>query len=378
MPDNWNRSEDPELRELLDSIGWHADPEPTLGEPIPDRLERQRGERMLAHIYERAAAPARARPSSHRPWWRAGALSIAAAASLVLLVSMAMLINPWAGTRTAQAGTPPLLRFEGVDAGHIPARGGPADAVLEALAARAKTRPEPAALPVQHIELESWWATTAASGGEGNAPRSVLVPVRSSNYVLPNGEFRSIEYRDNPLDEDGHIADTRSLDQGPPISDTTIRRDPGRGSDYADTLPQDPDRLSAVLAPAAQCPDGIGECLVEQVITLHTGYVLKPELTASMWTALQRQSDITYLGTTTDRHGRSAQVLSTSVLQGSNQILILADPATGAFLGYERILTKPNPLYGFDPPAVLDFTLVITADRVNANDVPNDMTTRHL
>lgn len=363
-----DRSDDPELRRLLDQIGLDADDSPT---PGADE-DRERAERMLAYVlaHGRATAPS----SRPRASWSGWGRRLTAAAGLAILIVLGYTAGPWSGGESALASTPPMLRFSGVDPGQVPDSDVPADGVIAELADRARLLPDPAEQPVQSIELDAWWASTMMdTSGEA---RSVLVPVRVSHFVLPDGDFRSIERRGLPLDKDGRVTDPPDWDHAPPVSDTVFTLDEHRGPEYPAGLPTSSDELRELLAPPDECPDGPGACLMSEAAQLHTNYVLTPELTANLWSAMRGAPDISHLGETIDRLGRHAEVISAPILGGSNQFLVLADPATGAFLGFEQILLTEDATYGFDPPAVISFTALVESRRIAHSAVPDDSATQ--
>lgn len=364
---------DDELRQLLDSIG--LTPEHSVPMSLSDD-ERLQAEQMHQRILEQINEPGAAdldEPATQIPW-RAWAARAAIAAVLATVTTIAA-IGPWRGEGgTAVAVTPPLLIFSGVEAGQLPLGAPPANAELAELARLARTLPKPADLPVHSIELDAWWSSSAPAEETADA-RSVLVPVRASHFVLPNGDFRSIERRGLPLNTDGQIVDPPDWAEIAPISDSEFALDPGRGPKFPDTLPTTIDDLRAALAPPDECIEMHSECLLNSVIELHTTYVLSPELVSNLWSVMQDVPDITVLGATTDRLNRTALALRAPSAGGRERTVILADPATGAFLGYEQVLVTPDPNIGFDPPAVLNFTAVVHSRRIAESDVPDDSQT---
>lgn len=362
--------DDLELRRLLDSIG--LAPEYS----VPTSLtaeERRRAEQMRQRILKRIneAGGTDMAESDKRVRWGSWVARSVVAAALALIMTVAV-VGPWRGEGgTAAAMTPALLTFSGVEPGTLPDTGIPADADLAELARLARKLPKPADLPVHNIELDAWWSASAPADETTDA-RSVLVPVRASHFVLPDGDFRSIERRGLPLDADGLVVDPPDWAEIAPISDSEFALDPGRGPEFPETLPTTIDDLRTALAPPDECAEMLSECLVNSIIELHTTYVLTPELVSNLWSVLQGMSDITVLGTTTDRLNRPALALRAPSAGGRERTVILADPTTGALLGYERVLMEPDPNVGFNPPAVLSFTAVVDSRRIAESDVPDD------
>lgn len=371
-------SEDPELRALLDSLG--------IAETgsVPDVLsdtEYEKAERMLDGILSRRREPptsSAVTPSETREphSWLFGrrVLNFAGAAAVCLLVGLLVVIQPWSKAPHAAAQTPAMLRFADVREGQIKQFGDPAAAILRELAELAAAQPAPPDQPVQHVELDAWWATTAPSDQSAGA-RTVLVPTISRVYLLPNGDRRAIEYRGEPLDADGRLSETKpDWDDAPLTSDTITTLDPDQGFDYIQTLPTSTAGLREELAPDDGCADARGGCLLSSVTSLFESYVVPPEVASRLWETLATEPTITSLGVTTDRLGRDAIAFTAQSMSSHEQLLVLIDPETGNYLASETILVEPDENIGFDPPAVIGFTALITATRVAETDVPDDST----
>lgn len=369
-------NEDPELRALLDSLG--------IAETgnVPDVLsdaEYEKAERMLDGILSRRREPptsSAATPSERREPhnWLVGrrALNLVGAAALCLLAGLLIVVQAWSKTPHAAAQTPAMLRFVDVREGQIKQVGDPAAAILRELADRAAAQPAPPDQPVQHVELDAWWASTAPSDQNVGA-RTVLVPTISRVYLLPNGDRRAIEYRGEPLDADGRLSKTRpDWDEAPPTSDTITTLDPDQGPDYLQTLPTSTGELREELAPEDGCADARGGCLLSSVASLFESYVVPPKVASRIWRTLATESTITSLGVTTDRLGRDAIAFTAQSMSPHEQLLVLIDPETGNYLASETILVEPDENVGFDPPAVTNFTALVTATRVAETEVPDD------
>jgi hypothetical protein len=359
-----------ELRALLDSIGMES---PRAPSPAQAAIDRARAERDLAQITATAPAPPTAAP---RSWWvRVGA---AAAAVVVLAVAavVTIMVVPSSSPPAAAALTPPMLSYSGIEVSAVGQLTGTSAAqVLAGLAQAAEAQPAPdPSLPVQRIEQYGWWSTTELSttpspGPDGSISRakaSVMVPVQRTSYLLPDGTMRTLEQNGSPLDQDGRPSDTpSSWGVTASASDNTFST--GQPADYPETLPADPARLLAELAPTKDCAKTQGDCLFQQLTSIYSSYVVSPQRTAEMWRAAALAPGITTLGTTTDRLGRAAVALAAPAEPAGEEIVVLADPTTGAVLGSETILTKHDPAYAFTPPAVISFTAIVAADRVAAS-----------
>lgn len=370
-------SDDPELRKLLDSIGINE------ADSAPDTLtdvEVERAERMLARIVSQPrqlspqTPPAR---SSIRQWWthRTWSMNLTVAAAVCVLVVMVVAVQPWGGAPTAYAQTPAMLHFADVRAGEIRATGEPAGDLLRGLAESASKLPEPGNLPVQHVEVDGWWASSAPEDDDTTAT-TVLTPIHSDVYLLPTHERRAIERRGEPLDADGQIA---SVDPDwtavPATSDSITTLAPERDANYLQTLPEPIDQLGQLLAPEDGCASARGGCMLDEVAALFETYVVPPAIASRLWLTLASEPTITSLGHTTDRRGRKVVALTAPSLAPTEQVLLLVDPATGRYAGSERILVAPDANLGFDPPAVIAFTYLVQSERIEASEVPDDSAT---
>ncbi|MFT4081756.1 MAG: CU044_5270 family protein [Nocardioides sp.] len=349
-------SEDPELRNLLDSIGLRATHVPA--SPTQDLLDQARAQRDLDAITSKRHIPKR----RIRRWCGRGAIGLVMAAAIALVC---YLVLPSTSTPAA-AQTPPMLSFSGAEkttAGGL--HGVPAANTLAELAAHAAAQNPPADLPVQRIEQYAWWAATESE--HGTTTTTVLVPVERTTYLLPNGKMRDIEHRGEPLDRHGQISRaTGSWQSSPRAADETF--DTGQPANYPETLPTDPAKLVRALAPRNGCADARGDCLLNALANIYTTYVVAPSVSQALWRATARLPDIETLGTTTDRLGRHAIALTAPAPSTGQQIIVLADPQTGSVLGSETILTKPNKDFTFSPPAVVAFTALLDSQRVAAKE----------
>lgn len=365
-----NRKHDhEELAEQLRRDLISAGAEPRDLTPLPGQT--QRAESALADIVtmprdaQATPLPVRRAPSRTRKLVRAGGF-VAAAAVLALVF---VIVRPGQSPEPAAAGTPPLLRFEDVKPGTLPAAGKPAAAALEKLAAKAETLPASAG-PVQRVVLDSWWASTETSD---TAPaRSALVPVQRESYFQPDGTIRAIERRGAPLDQNGRIDPSLDSLRGPVQSDDSFES-PDPGPNYAETLPTNAATLRTTLEARQDpvtCAEASGGCLVNDVVDLYHNYVLPPRLAAALWEVMSTDPSITYLGPTHDRLGRDAIAFTTPGVDGTSQSLVFVNPKTGAYLGDEVVLTKTSDAFSFTPPAVVSFSALVIADRIEEDQLP--------
>jgi hypothetical protein len=98
-----------------------------------------------------------------------------------------------------------------------------------------------------------------------------------------------------------------------------------------------------------------------------------PLVLASLWTAIAGIPGITYAGRVTDRAGRNGEAFSMEFDAGLGPAVdtIIADPVTGAVLGFERTLKRlTNPEFmseklpvNIRTPAVVDYWVVVRSER---------------
>lgn len=351
-----------ELRELLIEAG----AEPRDLTPLPGQSERAEG--LLATIVQ--TSPTHETPVVHVQFNRKRraaqrAVGLLAAAAVVAIATV--VVWPGQGTAPADASTPAMLHFQDVKRGTLPAAGEPARDELMTLASKAKALPDSAG-PIQHIVVDAWWASTD-DPADGSPASTVIEPVRRESFFQPDATIRAIEVRGAPMDDEGHIVAGGS---DKPISDESFESpDPGPG--YADSLPTVPAELQVTLEAnhdPVSCEAAAGSCFMADVVDLNANYVLPPKLTAALWDVLAEEPSITSLGTTEDRLGRTALAFSTPGQDGTSQQLLLIDPKTGAYLGEEVILTVKSETYSFTPPAVISFSALVRAERIDEDQLP--------
>lgn len=360
--------DDPDLRSLLDSLG--------IREERPDAAPMNRNgdlepaAAMLARIVAKPKdVPRRGQPPARRPVasrWRGAYLAVAGLTAVIVAIVWVVFTPGTRITPMATAQTPAVLRFSQVRSGQVPASGAPAAAPLDRLAAAATSSASsaPSSLPVQHLEIDAWYSSTDPAG-PGAPARSVLIPTHRDSYLSPDGTLRAVERRGPPLDADGRVSRLPGgWDRQPVVSDETTDTD--RPADYPDTLPRQLGKLGRVLAPPADCADTRGGCLLSAVTDLYSNFVVPPDLAGALWRLLADEPTVTFLGTTTDRVNRPALAFTAASLTEGQQLVVLADPATGAYLGAETILVAPSPDLGFRPPAVIEFSSLLTAERIAA------------
>lgn len=358
-----------ELRQML--IGLGAKPKDL--SPLPGEAER--AEERLAAILrsprEEPTSDGPAEPAKDRysHLGRSRRLIMLVASAAVVAIGL-VAIRPFSGTEMAAAHTPPLLTFNATRPGDMPQAGRPASDILADLARRSRTQTASPPGPVQHVVVDAWWSSSEDAGDAG--VHSELIPVRRDTYFYPDTTMRAVERYGEPLREDGTLAKQETWEQRPVASNESFES-PDPGPTYADDLPMDPATLRGSLTSthdSVLCSQAPGGCLVEDVINLYHSYVISPSLSGALWEVLSQEPSIYYVGTTHDRLGREAVAFTTRATDGVSQVLVLADPDTGAYLGDEQVLVKKSAAYSFSPPAVTSFSSVVKAERIPVKDVP--------
>lgn len=358
-----------DLRQML--IGLGAEPKDL--SPLPGEAER--AEERLAAILrsprEESASDGPAEPAKDRysHLGRSRRLIMLLAAAVVAIGLVA--IRPFSGTEMAAAQTPPLLTFNATRPGDMPQAGRPASDILADLARRSRTQTASLPAPVQHVVVDAWWSTSQDAADEEKT-HSELIPVQRENFFYPDTTMRTIERYGAPLRKDGALDEQETWAQRPVVSDESFES-PDPGPTYADDLPTDPATLRESLTSthdSVLCSQTPGGCLVEDVINLYHSYVISPSLSGALWEVLSREPSIYYVGTTHDRLGRNAVAFMTRATDGVSQVLVLADPNTGAYLGDEQVLVKKSDAYSFTPPTVTSFSSVVKTERIPFKDVP--------
>ncbi|MDO5287579.1 MAG: twin-arginine translocation signal domain-containing protein [Actinomycetia bacterium] len=223
-----------------------------------------------------------------------------------------------------------------------------------ARAAAEQPAPVPGTPPVALVATHRW-------GYDRARPEMVTTVVE--HYRPATGGLVVVERTGLPVAPDGQVAAT-----SPESLPITRRFEPGPdpGPDPA-TLPTDPGELLTALADPARCPQP-GACLAQAMVDLHSSYLLPPALAAALWTALDGTAQL--YGQTTDRLGRPVVGLQVPGTTAGQQLLLYADPATGALRGADLLLTEDDPQRGLAAPAVIGVTVIVRAERVGLDQVP--------
>jgi hypothetical protein len=256
--------------------------------------------------------------------------------------------------------------FSSAVGGGVPLRGEDAGPVLRHLAGRAAAQQDQPVGEDQLVDIAEWWVQTNPDTGEADAGGG-LVPSRVQLFTLPDGTMRLIQRLGEPLDPDEGLVDTET--KWLTVSDETFPGGEDQGPLFAQALPTDPEALVSQLFPDPQeCPN-LSQCIASEIRHLHGTYVVPAGVRAALWEALADTEGVWYLGDTHDRLGRPAGAFAAD-LGTDQQIVLYADQETGAYLGAEIILTENSDQLGLGAPAVIEFTALLDARWLDADQVP--------
>ncbi|MFJ8713369.1 CU044_5270 family protein [Streptomyces violaceus] len=145
------------------------------------------------------------------------------------------------------------------------------------------------------------------------------------------------------LVDDGHVISDRTYP--PSWSDAPPHSPP----------PRDPARLRAYLmeARSTDTPLTTPE-LLDAMATLLDNWTLGARESATLARLLADAEGLRPVGQVTDRLGRRGQAYVNDT-RGLRRMLIM-DPVTGAVLGLESTLTRPDPQYGVEEGAVMSYS----------------------
>jgi hypothetical protein len=269
-------------------------------------------------------------------------------------------------------GTPALTDFALASYSGDGVAGRPAERALRAIARTAATQSPSAALPVQHIVLDSWFLVPEP----GSPGETSLVPTLTDRYYLPDGSMRSLEYVGDPLDNAGR---STAL---PPRTPDRLRADetfpgPAEGPRFAEELPTSAGALVSDLVPdARECPV-VAQCLVSRIQDICYTWTTRPALVSALWRALGTQPGVEYLGLARDRFDRPAEGFAVKAFDSSTETILYADPTTGSLLGSETLLlnssSSGNVADGSEEsslPTVHSFTMLASSQRIALEEVP--------
>lgn len=288
------------------------------------------------------------------PRRRTAVLLVAACAAV--LVTVTLVLAPWAPTAPALADNPPILDYGLVgDTPFGDATGGPAVTVLTNLADAAETRPTTGQTgDVAYIRTDNWFftATVDASGtSAGVRPTSMEV------WTAPDGSIVRRSTDAPLLQVGGRLAQDDST--GVPETDSFPAGSEFHPND-ADLESVGETALRPLLLEVGGCASASkadAACLLRALSLVHGQSIVSGTVDGRMWRMLAAEKGVVSLGDVVDRAGRPAVAITTSLDVGAPvRLVLLADPSTGALLGTEEVAMDPNAGYVTDVPAVVGFT----------------------
>jgi hypothetical protein len=283
-----------------------------------------------------------------------------------VVASVLVALQPWS-TPVAQASTPPILDYEFAEAARVADAPGvdPADTLEQLALAAERARSGTSASAVLHVVIEGWSIDTDFDPD----PDSTITPTRTENWLHPDGSFRTRAHLGEPLTADGRgVPRGGRLDRGTTFSEEETEPAGSRDADFFADMPTTVDGVRDALLDDIECLDRErGQerswCLTDQIVNLSQTYVIPSDVMAGIWRMLAQEEGIRSLGTVKDRTGREAVALS-FIWDGAPEYraILLADPATGQFVGYERLLVKPSSSSPVKPPAIEEFFAIVASE----------------
>ncbi len=288
---------------------------------------------------------------------RAGAALVA----VVLTVAVVVVASPWSTPDTASAETPPILSYGLVGATPFgKAEGKPAEATLRRLARVAAARPAaPHPGDIAYVRTDNWFFTASMDG----KTRAVGIrPVASETWTAPDGSGVRHDRTSPPLRLEGWLppgdptgtVESTTLPAGTQIQPTAAQLAAAAG----------PGGVRAALIDGIGCVPGSSEadCLLQDIPQVHNQQVVPGVVDSEMWQMLAAEKGVVTLGAVTDRAGRPAIAITTSLeLVAPVRCVLLIDPSDGALLGFEQVAMDPKAGYVLDVPAVVGFTAYLAS-----------------
>jgi hypothetical protein len=322
-------------------------------------------EQMLARAKSAEGRRASVITKRRTPWRRFAPPIIVVAAGVVAILG-AMVVLP-SSRDTAAADTPPVLRYEFVEAGRIAfAPGRPAKRQLLSLAKAARLARSPdSSGSSQYVRTMNWFAQVDVTSQGSSA---ALVPKIRELWLLADGTRISRELSGAPLSPDGRQASTKAVTSG---SAAIERVSGGKGADFVNRLGPDQATVRSELLRVSGCPDTTGavaaECLLSEIGSLATEYVMPPSVLAAFWSVLSDEESLRSLGAVEDRMRRPGvgiSMVSPTAPQFRHVLIVSAQ--TGRVLGTEEILIKSDEKLRVHAPAIYSFTAVKVSRRTES------------
>ena len=263
-----------------------------------------------------------------------GAVVIACVTALAVLIVPSLISGG-----TANAATPTPLSYTA-----SPAFGDSATLLTKLAAAAAKQPPAPGAGPDTYTKIQSWDFDTTQDVS-GNIITSAVVPTVRETWAAPDGSGR--EVRSNP---DRAGTSSQDLPAGAPA--------------LYQNLPSDPAALKQVLAQTHPDRD-TAEWFVAVTDVWGVGRPVPAATQSALLRLLAAEPDITVLGTTVDRAGRTGVAISTDTNAGFMlRTILVLDRSTGRLLSNEEVALTDSSQFPVTAPATIGYTMWLAAAKV--------------
>lgn len=327
-----------EAQELPTAAVWHAATSQLNPKQLIDDITSG-----LAAADTSTARPARYGPTSMtppRPGSRRIRVVIGGAVVAAVMVLAVVVVPNLFGGGTASAVTPSPLSFTPSAA----VRG--SSTLLAQLAAVANRQPPTSgAGNYTYTKIQSW-DLTSNQDVNGNTISAAVVPTVRETWAAPDGS--GLEVRSNPLRPG---SSNQELAPGTPV--------------VYQNLPTDPVALKQLLAQTH--PDrGTYEWFVAFTDVWGVGRPVPPAVQGALLNLLAGEPDITVLGTTVDRAGRSGIAVSTdtTAVGFRQQNILIFDTSTGRLLSAEQVALTNSSSLPVTAPATIGYAMWLAAAKV--------------
>jgi hypothetical protein len=279
-------------------------------------------------------------------------VAVAAATALVLVAVVGYQVVPL--PQPAYAATPAALAYAGGS--------GTAATILTEIADRAEAAPGPTRTgDFEHLVTLSWDLWTQV---DGEQVRSAIVPTRKESWRGPDDSGRIVVGHDEPQFTSKSDRWLWRLHGSPGADDEQRAEDYPAGRFPAMWPGQPPvNGFEAWLSIGHPASNGPAETLVA-VTDLARERVLSPAVRADILRTVAKLPGIKYDGEVTDRAGRHGLAFSLVSDYGGlpTRYTLIVDPAGGALLGYEQMLTTRAGKLDVRVPAVIGYETYATSE----------------
>lgn len=331
--DTWGELDDShEMDEIERLIRAARPPSASPGDPLSDRGKREMDRLLVSSGYAPVYFVDGPSTAGRRSRWRFRPAWIAAAAVVAVVIVAASILWPGAAP-PAHAATPPLLVIEPL-----------ADPDPEMLADLADAAREsefsvPARGEDVTIRMQSWVLNIEDVDGEIDPSLTVVSPEVHTFTFGADGSMSQVVIVGQAYDDTGEPV----ADQDPPAGEVlwTFEQGPGEyESPFATAAPRDSSEVEEFLTLGGGLAAGesASNAFLDVRYLLGEQRLDGPQ-TAALLEFLATLTDYMVEGTTADRLGRPALVLTAPRADGEYADSLLLDPQTGQVLGFETTYT---------------------------------------